>query len=56
MGNEKLTGKFIVESKGLYMVKWSARIMSKDIKKAKVFNKPSADHIAKEIGGKAIPV
>lgn len=50
------TEKFIVELKGSYMVKWSARIMSKDKEKAKAFNKSSADLIAKEIKGKVIPV
>jgi hypothetical protein len=56
MSKENQLGKFIVESKGSYMVKWSAKTMSKDIKEAKAFNKSSADYIAKEINGKVIPV
>jgi len=55
MSEKNQSGKFIVEAKGLYMVKWSSRTMSKDVKKAKAFNKSSADYIAKEINGKVIP-
>jgi len=56
MNKGSKTGKFIVKSKDLYMVKWSSRIMSKDVKEAKAFNKSSAEYIAKEINGEVIPV
>jgi hypothetical protein len=56
MSEKNQSGKFIVEAKGLYMVKWPGRVMSKDKKKAKEYNKSSADLIAKEINGKVIPV
>jgi len=56
MGEKKELVKFIVESKGSYMVRWSSKVMSQDIEKAKAYNKSSADLIAKEINGKVIPV